>query len=54
MSSFRGFERPDNGFEEGSVVEELLMSELSCEVKDSVVDEEISLPPARFRCRLPP
>lgn len=54
MSSFRGFERPDEGFEEESVVEEELIRELNCEVKESVVDEDISLPPARFRCRLPP
>lgn len=48
MSSFFGFERPEAGLLEVEVLEELIR-ELSWEVKDRVVDEEISLPPARFR-----
>lgn len=54
ISSFRDFERLDGGLEEVLVVLEELIRELNCEVKDRVVEDEISLPPARFRCRLPP
>lgn len=46
MSSFLGFERPDNDFE---VLEFVLMSELSWDVKESVEDEEMALPLDRFR-----
>ena len=45
-SAFLGLER---GLEDEEVV--VLMSELSWEVKERVVEEEISLPPASLRGR---
>lgn len=54
MSSFFGRERPAEDVRELLSEADVLMRELSWEVKERVVDEEISLPRLMFRGRCSP
>ena len=54
MSPFFGLDRDEVGCLLDVLVEEELMRELSCEVKERVVEEEMALSPASLRWRWMP